>query len=136
MNAFDALVGWKLKAMLGAIVLASMVGVFAFFHHLGVQAQVKRDAPVFAAYEVRIDRLMGQLRDLEGKLKTSNAAVDQLKADADAREKATAAALKAARTQADRYRLRASQIAAARPTGDQCVAARALVVEVLSEERK
>lgn len=136
MNAFDVLAGWRLKAMLAVIVLGVLTGVVLWGRHDAVADERERMKPVITGYELRIDRLLGQLRDLEGKLSVSNAAVDALKDQADAREKAAAAALKAARTQADRYRLRASQIAAARPTGDQCVAARALVIGVLSEERK
>lgn len=136
MNAFDALAGWKLKLTLGAILVAVFVGWTAYWVDQGSKAQAKRDAPVFAAYEVRIARLLDLLKTADDKLAESNAKVDQLKADADARERTAAAALKAARTQADRYRLRASQIAAARPVGDQCVASRDVIVEVLREDRQ
>jgi hypothetical protein len=136
MNAFDALVGWKLKAALTALVLAILAGFMVWGQHAAVQGERKRMAPVIAGYELRIDRLLDQLRQADDKIKQANDAVDDLKAQADERERASKAALKAARTQADRYRLRASQIAAARPTGDQCVAARDLIVKTLSEDRQ
>lgn len=136
MNAFDVLAGWRLKAMLGLIVVAVLGGVMLWGRHDAVADERKRMVPVIASYELRIATLVARVGQLEGLLTASNERVEQLKTDAEAREKAAAAALKAARTQADRYRLRAAQIAAARPTGDQCVAARDLVVGVLSEERK
>lgn len=136
MNALEVFVGWRLKAALSAGVIVALGCVMLWGRHDAVADERKRMAPVITSYELRIDRLMDQLRDLEGKLKTSNEKVDALKDQAEAREKAAAAALKAARTQADRYRLRASQIAAARPTGDQCEAARNLIIETIGDERK
>ena len=136
MNALEWFVGWKLKAMLAIAVLAILGGFVAWGHHDGVAAERKRMAPVVASYELRIERLLGQLHDLEDKLKTSNREVDRLKREGDDREKAAQVALKAAKSQADRYRLRASQIAAAKPTGDQCVASRDLIVSTLKEERQ
>lgn len=124
---------WAIISAIGGVVV--IIGCIMAYNG-GVQANQKRMAPVIAGYEVRIDRLLGQLRELEERLSVSNAEVDALKDQADEREKASKAALKAARTQADRYRLRASQIAAARPTGDQCVASRDLIVTTIREDRQ
>lgn len=117
-------------------VIAILAGIAIWGHHDGVLAERKRMAPVIAGYELRIRELVAQVTDLERDLKAQNRKVDELKAQADVREKAAAAALKAARTQADRYRLRAAEIAAAKPTGDQCLAARDLIVKTLSEDRQ
>jgi predicted negative regulator of RcsB-dependent stress response len=136
MSALELFVGWRLKAALAALVIVVLGGVVLWGRHDAVADERRRMAPVIQSYELRIKNLLLALDNLQGQLDTSNAAVDQLKADADAREKAAAAALKAARTQADRYRLRASQIAAARPTGDQCIASRDLIVSTLKEDRQ
>lgn len=136
MNAFDVLAGWRLKAALTALVVVALGLVMLWGRHDAVADERKRMAPIIQNYQNRIDALLLQLRIADDKLTASNARVDDLKREADEREKASKAALKAAKTQADRYRLRASQIAAARPTGDQCEAARALVIGVLLEDRK
>jgi hypothetical protein len=136
MKAFDALAGWQLKAVLAGIVVAVLAGAMLWGRHDAVADERRRMAPVIQSYQSRIDALLLRLRTADDALTTANAAIDQLKADADARQRVAAAALKAARTQADRYRLRASQIAAARPTGDQCEAARGLIVQTLAEERR
>jgi hypothetical protein len=135
-NPFDLVAGWQLKAVLAAVLIGILFAIGSCGHRDGVAAERKRMAPVIAGYQVRIDRLLAQITDLEGKLTASNAAVDQLKADADERERSAAAQIRAARTEADRYRLRAAEIAAARPTGDQCEAAADLIRVTLSEERK
>lgn len=136
MNLLDTFAGWKLRIALGVLLIVVFVGWTAYWADQGRQAQVKRDAPVFAAYEVRIARLLDMLKSAEDKLRLSNEQVDQLKADADARAVKAAADLRAAKSLADRYRLRASQIAAARPSGDQCEAAASLIRSTLAEERK
>lgn len=136
MNALEWFVGWRLKATLAIGLVVALGCIYALGSHNGLAAERERMKPVIAAYEVRIARLLDQLRIADDKIAQANDAIDQLKIEADEREKASKAAVKAARTLADRYRLRASQIAAARPTGDQCVAARTLIVETLAEERK
>lgn len=136
MNAFDALAGWKLKAVLGGVVVAILAGVMLWGRHDAVADERARMAPIIQSYETRIAALLSLLDQADAEVKKANKAVDDLKREADEREKASKAAVKAARTLADRYRLRASQIAAARPTGDVCVAARGLIIDVLSEERK
>lgn len=136
MNAFDVLAGWKLKAVLALMVVGILGGLIVWGRHDAVADERKRMAPVIEGFELRIDRLLAQIVDLEEKLTTSNDRVDALQDEAEERERASKAALKAARTEADRYRLRASQIAAARPTGDQCEAAADLIRVTLSEERK
>lgn len=132
------MMGFRLYPALAAIagVLAILVGLYFLGSHNSLKAERARMAPVVQSYKDRISALLIQLEKADDKIDEANAKVDALKAEADAREKSAAAALKVARTQADRYRLRASQIAAAKPTGDQCEAARTLIVETLSGERR
>lgn len=136
MNALEWFVGWRLKAALAGLVVVILGGAVLWGRHDAVADERARMAPIIQSYETRIKALLSLLDQADAEIKRANAQVDQLKIEADEREKASKAAVKAARTLADRYRLRASQIAAARPTGDQCQAARALVIETLSEERK
>lgn len=130
------LIGWRLNAVLALGVVITLGCLYSWGAHNGLAAERERMKPVIAAYELRIARLLDQLKIADDKIATANAAVDQLKVEADERKKASKAAVKAARTLADRYRLRASQIAAARPAGDQCIAARDLIVSTLKEERQ
>ena len=130
------LIGWRLHAVLVAGAVITLGCLYAWGAHNGLEAERERMKPVIAAYELRIARLLDKLRIADDEIATANAAVDQLKADADERAIKAAAEIKAAKTLADRYRLRASQIAAARPTGDQCLAARSLIHDTLAEERK
>ena len=128
----------RLYVVFGIIlaILAILGGFYALGSHNSLKAERARMAPVIEGYQRRIDALVAQLADMGIKLENANAAVEQLQADAEAREKSAAAQIKAARTEADRFRLKAREIAAAKPTGDQCIAARNLIVETLSEERK
>jgi hypothetical protein len=136
MNMLKWFVGWKLKAALGVLLVVVLVSWTGFWVNEGRKGEVNRMAPVFQSYKDRIALLLVQLDLKDAEIDRVNATVDQLKADADERAVKAAAEVRAAKTLADRYRLRASQIAAAKPTGDQCLASRDLIVSVLKEERQ
>lgn len=121
MNAFDVLAGWKLKAMLGGIVLASMVGVFAYFHHLGVQAQIKRDAPVIAGLQSDLFACRTNTASLDAAIKDQNAAIGAMKAESDARIAAISKQLSAAKKQTMKAEAAAAYVRAHPPKGpDLC----------------
>jgi hypothetical protein len=136
MNMLKWFVGWKLKAALGVLLVVVLVSWTGFWVNEGRKGEVNRMAPVFQSYKDRIALLLVQLDLKDAEIDRVNATVDQLKADADERAVKAAAEVRAAKTLADRYRLRASQIAAAKPTGDQCLASRDLIVSVLKEDRQ
>ena len=136
MNMLKWFVGWKLKVAIGVVLVVGTVAWTGFWVNEGRKGEVTRMAPVFQSYKDRIALLLVQLDLKDAEIDRVNATVDQLKADADERAVKAAAEVRAAKTLADRYRLRASQIAAARPTGDQCLAARSLIHDTLAEVRK
>ena len=68
-------------------------------------------------------------------LERQNAAVDQLKADSDARTKRANAAIARAQEQARGYRAKIHRLESAKPSGDVCTSARSLIVETLRADR-
>ena len=136
MSMLEQFVGWKLKVALGVFLVVVFVAWTGFWVNEGRKGEVNHMAPVIQSYRDRIALLLVKLNAADAEIVRVNGQIDQLKFDADERAVKAAAEVRAAKTQADRYRLRASQIAAAKPTGDQCVASRDLIVEVLREDRQ
>ena len=124
---------WAIIAAIGGV-LVIIACVMA--HGAGVKAQRKAHAPVIADLQTNLAQCRSTVATQGAALETQNAAIDQLEAEGQARAKAADVALRQAKRDADRYRRRAAQIAAAKPTGDQCVAARDLIVTTLKEDRQ
>lgn len=136
MNMLKWFVGWKLKVAIGVVLVVGTVAWTGFWVNEGRKSEVNRMAPVIQSYRDRIALLLVKLNAADAEIVRMNGQIDQLKFDADERAVKAAAEVRAAKTLADRYRLRASQIAAAKPTGDQCLASRDLIVSVLKEDRQ
>jgi len=136
MNMLRWFVGWKLKAALGVVLVVVLVSWTGFWVNEGRKGEANRMAPVIQSYKDRIALLLVKLNAADAEIDRMNGQFDQLKFEADERAVKAAADVRAAKTLADRYRLRASQIAAAKPTGDQCLASRELIVSVLKEDRQ
>lgn len=137
--------GWLMQARMSVLLALAAISFIsvAFTWKLVVVDHHRRAA------ERSVDKLTDELgvctgnlaqatqdiADRDAQIDRQNRAVADLKAESDARLERANAAITAARQQARTYRARAERIAAARPSGDVCVAARSLIVETLGEDR-
>ena len=95
----------------------------------------KAEAQVVTEHTERL-KCEANARELADAINAQNAAVDQLKRDSDARAKAAEEGMRRAEAEARKYRDRAARIAARKAGPDQCLSARELIIDSLSEERK
>lgn len=135
-----------MPVLLALLIVVSIWGAYAFklagVAHARKQAErqvIKLRAEIEDprdGWRVKLTRCEASVDELTGSLETQNAAVDQLKADADERTRRANAAIQAARQQASGLKARIARLEQAKPSGDMCVAARDLIVSTLSEDRQ
>ncbi|HYE38241.1 hypothetical protein [Methylocaldum sp.] len=115
--------------ILGAVA-AVLLGLFASLWVVSADRDKWRDVAGKRLGELQQCR--SNVAVLDGALSRQNTAVAALKADAEKRQKASAAALSDARRSADGLRQDAQRVLQVRPGADQCASADALIIGSLS----
>ncbi len=100
------------------------------------EQQIERISDKLANTEASLKSCTATRKNLTDALEVQNAAVLQLQAESDAATKRANDAIRKARAQRAVYERKIAKLQAARPSGDVCVAARSLIVETLSEDRR
>jgi len=126
----------KVVGLSAAILLMLPVILWLAFGKAGWERKAhKAEAQVVTEHTERL-KCEANARELADAINAQNAAVDQLKRDSDARAKAAEEGMRRAEAEARKYRDRAARIAARKAGPDQCLSARELIIDSLSEERK
>lgn len=122
-----------LGGQFGGFILGGVGAVFLGLLALLWTADLDRDrwASIAGKRLGELTQCRANVESLDGALKRQNKAVDELKADAERRQKASAAALSDARRSADNLRRDAQRVLQVRPGADQCASADALILEAL-----
>lgn len=140
-GAYDVLMRISIPLLL-AIVACAVLAVPTAWKLAVTSGKLKKSE----AAVVKLDKANSSLKsdlatcnanvdDLSTSLEIQNKAVDALKAESDARTKRAQAAITEAQKQARGFKAKIAKLEAAKPMPDQCVSARNLIIQTLSESR-
>ena len=120
------------------IVVLLIAGFLGLEYVKGLHSEVTELRTKNGVLEANLETSNKSIKDLQSAIATQNAAVDKMKADADARQQAHAVEIASANSKADTYRKQALDILMIKPQDpDKCKAANDLVNgEILKSVKK
>lgn len=119
-----------------ALIVAVVCGLYFAGRSAGIKHDAKRSAPIIASLKLDVASCHANVDTLTLTLERQNAAVEAIAAESAERTRRAEAAIRTAQEQARGLKTQIARLERAKPSGEVCEAARELIVDTLSEDRR